>query len=159
MAMEKRFDGMKKWILIICVSCLLAVGCSEKTFKPRDIVNETDVCKVCNMSIVHNEYAGQIALKNGDYEMFDDIGCLIEYIAANGDEEVGAAFIKDAKENKWIDVSKATFVYNKDYWTPMNYGVLAFETQEAAQSWMAIEGKGQVLTYEDLSDFNWGIHQ
>ncbi|CAM5310312.1 Nitrous oxide reduction protein OS=Lysinibacillus sphaericus OX=1421 GN=LS41612_03010 PE=4 SV=1 [Lysinibacillus sphaericus] len=111
------------------------------------------------MSIVHNEYAGQIALKNGDYEMFDDIGCLIEYIAANGDEEVGAAFIKDAKENKWIDVSKATFVYNKDYWTPMNYGVLAFETQEAAQSWMATEGKGQVLTYEDLSDFNWGIHQ
>ena len=48
------------------------------------------------MSIVHNAYAGQIALKNGDYEIFDDIGCLMEYIEANGEDEIGAAFIKDA---------------------------------------------------------------
>lgn len=50
------------------------------------------------MSIVHNAYAGQIALKNGDYEIFDDIGCLMEYIVSNGDEEIGAAYIKDASK-------------------------------------------------------------
>lgn len=156
--MEKGNNGMTKWMLI-AVSCLtMLVGCGEKTYEPRDIVNETDVCKICNMSIVHNEYAGQIALKNGDYEIFDDLGCLMDYIDTNGEEDIGAAFIKDAVNNQWIDVFKATYVYNKENWTPMNYGVLAFKTKEAANEWMATEGKGQVLAYEDLQDFKWGIH-
>ncbi|MFJ7952922.1 nitrous oxide reductase accessory protein NosL [Lysinibacillus sp. NPDC096418] len=150
---------MKKWMLIIVTCFALLVGCSENAYGPREIVSETDVCEICNMSIVHNEYAGQIALKNGDYEIFDDLGCLIEYINANGKEEIGAAYIKDTRENEWMNVFEATFVYNKDYWTPMNYGVLAFDTKEAADSWMAKEGNGKVLAYEDLLEFNWGIHK
>ncbi|MGE7093425.1 nitrous oxide reductase accessory protein NosL [Lysinibacillus sp. NPDC048646] len=150
---------MKKWILIVVVCCVLLVSCREETYGPREIVGETDVCKICNMSIVHHEYAGQIALKNGDYEIFDDLGCLMEYIHANGEDEIGAAFIKDTIKNEWVDVFDATFVYNKEYWTPMNYGVLAFKTKDSAIEWMATNGDGQVLVYKDLHDFNWGIHQ
>ena len=150
---------MKKWMLMIVACLAVLVGCSEKTYEPRDIVSETDVCKICNMSIVHNEYAGQIALKNGDYEIFDDIGCLMEFIDANEETEIGAAFIKDTLQDEWINIFEATYVYNKDYWTPMNYGVLAFDTKEAADSWMEKEGEGQVLAYEELHEFNWGIHQ
>ncbi|WP_054768682.1 nitrous oxide reductase accessory protein NosL [Lysinibacillus parviboronicapiens] len=150
---------MKRWIVMVVISCVLLVGCGDKTYVPREIVGETDVCKICNMSIVHNEYAGQIALKNGDFEMFDDLGCLMEYIKANGENEIGAAFIKDANNDEWIDVFKATFIYNKEYWTPMNYGVLAFKTKDAAVDWMALKGEGQVLVYQDLQNFNWGIHQ
>lgn len=156
--MEKRDEMMKKWVLVMVACLAMLVGCSEKTYEPREIVSETDVCKICNMSIVHNEYAGQIALKNGDYEVFDDIGCLMEYMDANEEEEIGAAFIKDALKGEWINVFEATYVYSKDYWTPMNYGVLAFDTKEAADSWMAKEGEGKILVYEDLHDFNWGIH-
>ncbi|WP_107951423.1 nitrous oxide reductase accessory protein NosL [Lysinibacillus parviboronicapiens] len=150
---------MKRWIVMVVISCVLLVGCGDKTYVPREIVGETDVCKICNMSIVHNEYVGQIALKNGDFEMFDDLGCLMEYIKANGENEIGAAFIKDANNDEWIDVFKATFIYNKEYWTPMNYGVLAFKTKDAAVDWMALKGEGQVLVYQDLQNFNWGIHQ
>ncbi|MEG0259466.1 MAG: nitrous oxide reductase accessory protein NosL [Lysinibacillus sp.] len=150
---------MKKWILLFVAMCIVVLsGCSEKTYKPRDIVSETDVCKVCNMSIVHEDYAGQIALENGDYETFDDIGCLMDYIETNGDGKVGAAFIKDAQSSKWIDVYEATYVYDKDFWTPMNYGVLAFQTADAANEWMKKESKGKLLTNEDLKDFKWGIH-
>lgn len=157
--MEERDEIMKKWMLMI-VSCLIIlIGCSEKTYEPRDIVSETDVCQICNMSIVHNEYAGQIILKNGDIKMFDDIGCLMEYIDANGEDELGAAFIKDAINDEWINTFEATYVYNKEYWTPMNYGVLAFDTNEAANLWMDKEGKGKQLTYTDLKLFNWGVHQ
>lgn len=156
--MEKRDNGMKR-VMMILLCCGVLWGCSEKTFEPREIVSETDVCKICNMSIVHNAYAGQIALKNGDYEIFDDIGCLIEYIASNGDEEIGAAYIKDASKNEWIDVFEAVYVYNKEYWTPMNYGVVAFDTKQAAQEWMTQEGEGKLLHYKDLHNFNWGIHE
>ena len=55
-------------------------ACSEKTFEPKSINAETDICKICNMSIAHEDYAGQIVFKNGDYEMFDDIGCLMEFM-------------------------------------------------------------------------------
>ena len=146
---------IKKWLAI---GFVILVGCSEKTYEPRAIVSETDVCQICNMSIVHNDYAGQIALKNGDVELFDDIGCLMEYINANGEDSLGVAFIKDAIKDEWINTFEANYVYNKDYWTPMNYGVLAFDTEEAVNSWMEREGLGEQLTYTDLKSFNWGIH-
>lgn len=151
---------MKKILGVTCMLLLLVVaGCGEKTYKPRDIVAETDVCKICNMSIVHGDYAGEIVLKNGDYEIFDDLGCLIDYVKKNGDKEIGAAFIKDEKNKKWINVFKGSYVYSKDFWTPMNYGVLAFDSEKAAKDWIASEGQGKLLTYEDLLDFKWGIHE
>ena len=109
------------------------------------------------MSIVHNEYAGQIVLKNGDYEIFDDIGCLMDYLKLNGDGEVGAAYIKNKATNQWMDVYKAIYVYNKNYWTPMNYGVIAFATKDEVQHWMNDEGEGQLLAYHDLLTLNWGF--
>lgn len=147
---------MKKFGLMSLL-LLLVAGCGEKTYEPRDIVAETDVCKICNMSIVHEDYAGEIVLENGDYEIFDDIGCLIDYINKNGDDEIGAAFIKD-NNNKWVNVFKSSYVYSKDFWTPMNYGVLAFETKEEANKWIESQGKGELLAYEDLHDFQWGLH-
>lgn len=143
---------------VILVSLWMLSACSE-TFEPREINKETDICKICNMSISHEDFAGQIVLKNGDYEVFDDLGCLIEYMKENDQSEIGKAYIKDALEDKWIDVENATYVYSKDYWTPMNYGVVAFETKEAADKWISSNGEGKFLSYDDLFQFNWGIHQ
>ncbi|MEK4229501.1 nitrous oxide reductase accessory protein NosL [Solibacillus sp. FSL H8-0538] len=147
---------MKK-LLFILTACFL-VGCSEQTYEPHDIKPETDICKICNMSITHSEFAGQIAFKNGDYDVYDDIGCLMSYIIDNGDAEIGKAFIKDANTNVWMDVYSATYIYSQDYWTPMNYGILAFGDEQAADAYMAEHGEGQKLQYEDLLTFKWGIH-
>lgn len=150
---------MKKWFGAVIVLLVMAItGCSEKTYEPRAIVPETDVCIICNMSIVHEDYAGQIALKNGDYEIFDDLGCLMEYIKQNGDKEIGAAFIKAENSKTWTNVFTGSYVYNKDFWTPMNYGVLAFDSEQAAKDYMKEAGQGELLAYEDLTNFKWGIH-
>lgn len=148
---------MKK-IMMLALALVVLVGCSEKTYEPRDIVAETDVCKICNMSIVHEDYAGQIVLTNGDYEIFDDLGCLMEYIDANGEEQIGAAFIKDENKKQWINVFTGSYVYEKNFWTPMNYGVLAFNSEQEAKDYIAAQGKGKLLAYEDLHNFEWGIH-
>ncbi|MFF6017611.1 nitrous oxide reductase accessory protein NosL [Lysinibacillus fusiformis] len=150
---------MTRWIAILVICSTILGGCSDKTYNPRDIIRETDICEICNMSIVHHEYAGQIVLTNGDYKIFDDIGCLMDYLALNGEEEIGAAYIKNNANNEWIDVYKATYVYNAGYWTPMNYGVLAFATKDEAQEWMTNEGEGQLLAYQNLLTFKWGIHE
>jgi len=150
---------MKKRGLVVLFAAVLSLqACSNKDFKPRGIVSETDVCKVCNMSIVHEEYAGQIALSNGDYEMFDDLGCLIEYMKNLNKGDVGKAFIKDEGEKNWVDVKTASYVYDKDIWTPMSYGVIAFESKDSAQQYIDREGKGQLLSYSDLDSFKWGVH-
>ena len=144
-----------KW-LVLSIGLLL-VGCSDKTYEPREINQETDVCYMCNMSITHIDYAGQIVKKNGDVVVFDDIGCLMEYIHENGENEIGASFIRDMNSKTWLDVKDASYVYSEDNWTPMNFGVLAFASEEAAQIYID-EQSGKLLSYKDLETFNWGVH-
>lgn len=151
---------MKKWLAIgVATAALTLTACSEKAYEPHDINPETDICKICNMSIAHEEYAGQIIQKNGDYEVFDDIGCLIEKISQDGVDDIGAAFIKNEnKSDEWLNVFEATYLYDKDFWTPMNYGVLVFNSDEEAEAYQQQEGVGELMHYDDLGNFKWGIH-
>ena len=129
---------MMKTRLLICIftTLLFLQACGNKEYKPKEIVSETDVCKVCNMSIVHKDFAGEIALTNGDYEMFDDIGCLIEFMKGMNEKDLGEAFIKDQSGKEWLNVKTATYVYDKDIWTPMSYGVIAFKTKDSAKNYI-----------------------
>lgn len=147
-----------KWLIGISLLVMIMAGCSEKSYEPRAVNAETDICKVCNMSIAHEDYAAQLVYKNGDYEMFDDLGCLMEFLKGTEKSEVGAMFMKNMADDEWMNVETATFIYSKDYWTPMNYGVLAFKTKEQAESYMATEGQGELLAFDDLKTFNWGVH-
>jgi len=147
----------KTFIFILSLSLFL-VGWSEKAYEPKEINVETDICKVCNMGIAHEDYAAELIFKNGDYEVFDDLGCLVEFMKDVEESEVGAAYIKSADGNEWLPVEDATYVYSKDYWTPMNYGVLAFPSKDAAEQYMEENGEGEVYSFEQLDDFQWGIH-
>ncbi len=150
---------MKLKLLITSVMAVLFLaGCGDKEYKPKEISAETDVCEVCNMTISYMDYAGQIVFKNNDHLVFDDLGCLMEYIIDNGDSKIGAAYIKDETTNQWINVKDAVYVYEANYWTPMNYGVLAFADEHSAKTYMEENGQGKQLVYDDLLTFEWGIH-
>lgn len=150
---------MKK--ILMAMAMLALAGCSEKTYEPHALNEETDICQICQMTVAHQEFAGQIIEKNGDYEVFDDIGCLIEKLERDnqGPADVGAAFIKDANTNEWINVFEATYLYDKEFWTPMNYGVLVFEDVTEAEAYSLKSGHGKLMNFEDLQGFKWGIHQ
>ncbi|WP_083566467.1 nitrous oxide reductase accessory protein NosL [Domibacillus mangrovi] len=149
---------MKNKILALVTLAIVLVGCSEQSYEPKEINPETAICKICNMSITEMDFAGQIIFKNGDHDVYDDLGCLVEYILESGEDKIGAAYIKDAQDHTWIDVKEATYVYASDIWTPMNYGVLAFASKEQANQYLADQGTGKLLAYEDLLTFEWGIH-
>ena len=146
-----------KWIVLLLTACILA-ACGDEEYEPRDINAETDVCYICNMSITNVDYAAQAVLKNSDIVVFDDLGCLMEYIKQNGEDEIGAAYIRDTNSTKWLNIKEASYVYSKDYWTPMNYGVLAFASKEEAEQYIK-EQPGQLVPYEELLTFNWGVHE
>lgn len=144
-----------QWILLLCTALLLA-ACSAD-LEPREVNSETDVCTICNMSVTHADYAAQLVKNNGDHLVFDDLGCMMEYINEYGESEIGASYIMETDSPNWLNVKEAVYVYSKDYWTPMNYGVLAFASKEAAESYMS-EQSGELLAYDDLLTFNWGVH-
>lgn len=151
---------MKKYLLAAFATVILA-GCGDKNYEPRALNEETDVCQICQMTVVHQDFAGQIIEKNGDYEVFDDIGCLVEKLERNqqSEKDVGAAYIKDANTGEWINVFEATYLYDKEFWTPMNYGVLVFEDVTEAEAYRSKSGYGKLMNFEDLQGFKWGIHQ
>ena len=146
-----------KWIVLFLVLFVLT-SCSEKSYEPREINPETDVCYMCNMSVTDVDYAAQVVLKNGDHVVFDDLGCLMEYVLEYGEEEIGAGFIRSTNSAKWLNIEEATYVYSKDYWTPMNYGVLAFGSKDEANQYIS-EEPGEIIPYEELLTFNWGVHE
>lgn len=147
-----------KWLGLI-LSVVLLTACGDEAYEPREVNPETDVCQICNMSVTHVDFAAQAVLKNKDIEVFDDLGCLMEYIEQNGEDEIGAAYIRDMNSNNWLNIKEATYVYSPDYWTPMNYGVLAFATEEEAKAYMEENPGGRIVPYEELLDFNWGVHE
>ncbi len=151
---------MKKYLLAAFATVILA-GCGDKNYEPRALNEETDVCQICQMTVVHQDFAGQIIEKNGDYEVFDDIGCLVEKLERDqqSEKDVGAAYIKDANTGEWINVFEATYLYDKEFWTPMNYGVLVFEDVTEAEAYRSKSGYGKLMNFEDLQGFKWGIHQ
>lgn len=148
---------MKKiWIGIALIASVLLAACGNKTYEAKEINPQTDVCKICNMSIADEKYAGQIALKNGDYEMFDDLGCLMQYYNKMDKDQLGEAFIKDADSKDWLNVEKSAFVLDKKIPTPMSYGVIAFKDEKAAKAYIEKEGSGKVMNFDDLKSFDWG---
>jgi len=145
-------------LLMAAVVSVILAACGETNTEPREIDEETDICVVCNMSITHPNYAGQLIFENNDHLVFDDIGCLIEYLK-EPEQDVAIAYIRAADTKEWIDVETAAYLYNEEYWTPMNYGVLAFASEEDAKKYAELNGAGENLSYDDLmTSFNWGVH-
>ncbi|MEL3971720.1 nitrous oxide reductase accessory protein NosL [Rossellomorea oryzaecorticis] len=142
-------------MIILGFMSIGTAGCGSADMSPRAIQPEVDTCEVCNMSIAHDEFAAQAVTEKGDHLMFDDIGCLVQY---EGTKEIGAHYIKEHATNEWIDADKALYVYHKDFWTPMSYGVLAFTTREDAEAFIEQEGKGELLKAGDLKEHEWGVH-
>lgn len=146
----------KKWLSALLATSLLLTACGNKEYEAKEINKQTDICKICNMSLANEKYAGQIALKNGDYEMFDDLGCLMDYYKTMNKDDIGEAFIKDNDSDEWLDVEKSTFVYDKKVPTPMSYGVIAFKDEAAAKKYVEKNGFGKVMSFDELKSFNWG---
>ena len=150
---------MKKLLSCLLLFLIIA-GCSnEQSFEPVEINPEVDVCEVCNMSLSNKDYATQLFSKDGDVFLFDDIGCMFEYIDKDQQiarEDIEVQYVRDLKTTDWIQIENAYFVYNPDVWTPMANGVVSFGSEESANEFVQEQGKGEVLNYEQLLEHKWG---
>ena len=149
-----------KRLLSVLLILVLAAGCSnDQSFEPVEINPEVDVCEVCNMSLSNEAYVTQLFSKDGDVFLFDDIGCMFEYVDKDKQiarDDIEVEYVRDLKTLDWVEVDKAYYVYNPDVWTPMAFGIVSFESEENAKEFVQEQGAGEILNYEQLLEHKWG---
>lgn len=153
---------MKKVSSLLIFVFLLAACGKEQSFEPVSINPEVDVCEICNMSIAEENYATELFSKEGDVYKFDDIGCMYEFIYKEkkiAEKEIEKQYVRDMENGKWIEAKNAFYAYDKEFWTPMTYGVVAFESESAAKDYVQKQAKGELLSYDQLSEHKWGWKQ
>lgn len=134
---------------------LFLAACGHDEVQPVAINQATDTCEVCNMAVVDNQHATQIVLENGKSMVFDDVGCMYEWLGSNENEEIAAEFVRDYNDKEWILVDDATYVYNQSVKTPMAYSVISFKDKASAEAF-ATENEGSTLmTANELADHDW----
>lgn len=150
---------MRKPILLMFALTVAAfiflAGCGKKEYKPVAINVGVDKCEVCHMLIQDDQNATEIILKDGKPLKFDDIGDMYEWLKKNGAGAVGAKFVRDYNTKEWIELEKATFVYDKSNKTPMAYGVYSFKSEQDADKFIKEKGTGSKMTAKDLDSHSW----
>lgn len=132
---------------------------TESEYEPEEINEETDVCDVCAMAVPDNQHATQIVLQNDKSLKFDDLGCLYEWKDENGEDDIGAEFVRDFHSEEWIQIKDTTFVYDEEIETPMAYGVISFKDKAEAEKYIEDEGKGEILDAAALADHEWKMNK
>lgn len=151
--------GSKIRLWMLAGTLLLAVfllsACGSHAHEPVAVDEHTDRCAICNMMVADNRHATQIITKDGQPLLFDDIGCMMEWIAKNGRDTIGISFVRDYDSLAWLKMEEAYYVYDPSIRTPMAYGVVSFAEEARAEAFVQELGTGTVLDAAGLEDHTW----
>ncbi|MFS0725989.1 nitrous oxide reductase accessory protein NosL [Paenibacillus sp. 1P07SE] len=152
---------MRRWSMAAAVllTMLLVAACGGPSYEPQPVNEATDRCAICNMAIKDDEFATQIITKDGQSLKFDDIGCMHKWKTEYGTETVGAEFVRDYTNSKWLKYEDAYYVYDADIQTPMAYGIVSFEGEAEAEAFIAERGAGELMTAADLASHTWAVNR
>lgn len=144
---------MNKFLFVPLLIVGLLIGCtSQVSLDPVEIDGDVESCAECNMGINEIEHATQVILEDGTPKIYDDIGCMVIDLNEN-DENVGIGYVHDHDSGEWIDMKEATYVQESTIHTPMNYGIIAFESADDATSFQVAHG-GDIFSYDELLQLN-----
>lgn len=153
---------MKRWTLlsaVVMVVLVMLAGCGKDKYPPVAINEEVDRCEICNMAIKDDAYATQIITAEGRSLKFDDLGCLNQWRVENGTDQIAATYVRDYNSLEWVKYDKAYYVYDASIQTPMAYGILSFEQQADAESYIQEHGAGTLFTAEQLATHTWAVNK
>ena len=86
-----------------------------------------DVCAHCRMAIVSMATAAQIVAPGEGAVLFDDLGCLRDYVAHTGLAAGAMVFVADHRTGEWVEARTAVYTKtSRD--TPMGSGLVAHAT-------------------------------
>jgi len=101
---------------------------------PEKIKINSDNCDNCRMTIANERFACELVTQKGRVYKFDDLSCLIGYIAENKDRaEKGAYYVNDfLPPHALTHVNQLHFVLSEDVDSPMGGNTAAFSNKDSA---------------------------
>lgn len=105
----------------LAAALLVLSACSPPADQPVDPVWGKQPCDHCKMLVSEPRPSAQ-AVVGKSRRFFDDIGCLIGWMEASG-EQPEHVWVRAATGNAWVDALAAK--YKGGHRTPMDYGFLA----------------------------------
>ena len=104
--------------------CVLSVSCAART-EPATIRLGEDACASCRMTILSMNTAAQIVGPGLEPVLFDEIGCLRQYLATTPLPPEAILFVADHRTGEWVNARTAVFTKTRTE-TPMSSGILAY---------------------------------
>ncbi len=137
--------------VLFTASKAFAGGAPDKTGpRPVPIDASRDVCAQCFMPVKGEGYSVEALFQDGTAEKFDDIGCLLKKTAESA-VAPAARYVQDSQSRKWLAVEAAFYVSFPGIRTPMGYGIHAFETRSAADSFVKANPGAKSVALEELA--------
>jgi hypothetical protein len=96
------------------------------------------------MLVSEPAFAAAYRRDGSDARIFDDIGCLLNGLSGEADQERVRFWFHDAATAVWIDRTEAVFVRSARLRTPMSSGIVAYRG-EAAAGRVAVDGQATIV--------------
>ena len=138
--------------LLLAVSGLLLAGCGDgaDTSQPPEILYGQDVCDECNMIISEEKFASAYWTADGEPRRFDDLGEMMAYLGDHPDETIATAWVHDLNSAAWLAAGDAWYVMNSGLTTPMGTGIVALDSEEAANALAFGQDLAMVMRFDEL---------
>lgn len=143
-------------VLLAVLAGLLALSaCSAQPAEPAapEIHYGEDMCSDCGMIINDPRFAASYVVEEGEGSfqtfIFDDIGDMLHHMQQNLTLTGAGWWVHDYESEEWVDATSAWFVVGEQIKTPMNHGMAAFATREAAEA-LAAEVGGKVHDWDNV---------
>ncbi|HET6574401.1 MAG TPA: nitrous oxide reductase accessory protein NosL [Fimbriiglobus sp.] len=138
---------MKRLPLLAALT-VAAFGCGGDG--PPNVRYGQEECAHCRMIVNDDRFAAAVTT-GGEAHKFDEVGCLIDYLADHSDAGT-RLWVRGYRSETWLDARAAYFAHGPKLQTPMGAGLAAAATKEEADA-LAAEWGGRVLRFDELAEF------
>jgi copper chaperone NosL len=112
-----------RWRLLLLLGVLPA--CTSGPPHPVSIDTANDACAYCRMIVSDPHVAAQIVAPGEEPRVFDDIGCLRDYLAQREMARDAVVFVADHRTGEWVHATDAVYTLSTGGRTPMASGLIA----------------------------------
>ena len=110
----------------LLAAALLLSSCADPVARPRAVDTKNDACAWCRMAVSDARFAAQLAAPGEEPRVFDDVGCLRDFLARSPEPVEGwTAFVADHRTKEWVPASAAVFTKVPALATPMDSHLIA----------------------------------
>lgn len=132
---------------------VLLAACGGGADGPAPIDTKNEACAWCRMSVSDLRFAAQLTAPGHEPKLFDDAGCLRDWLKKPREEAPWTAWVTDHRTKEWVKAKDALLARNPAVLTPMNSGLVAWSSAASRDQDPASKGGTPVAAAEVIGPF------